>query len=333
MSWLKELKKENEKQINTIFNEEIKALKKISKSKPVKETASQRKYREIMENPKISDKQKAHLKRNTKNGTVLDIEDLRAFEDNARFVYETDSDEEEPKSTKKETAEDLYKEIMNNPNIFKSSKKILERNYKKDKVLPSVDYLKKWLKNELIMAEDSDLNFDKPTKINVKKGNKAKNEESRKINAENKRLEEEFKKISKTSKKLKPYKDIGEIMRGHSELVNKKGKLSVDTELNVKKGLEPKVQRALKKSVDKELEKGFKGGSINLDYSSSEDENPKGNVNIRELKNYAKMLNHLLEHIEDPKEPIDYKDYRDAKGLIDNMKTVKRGRGRPRKNY
>ena len=43
------------------------------------------------------------------------------------------------------------------------------------------------------------------------------------------------------------------------------------------------------------------------------------------------MLHHLLSHIEDPKEPIDEKDYKDSKKIIEDMKVVKK-RGRPRKN-
>jgi hypothetical protein len=139
-------------------------------------------------------------------------------------------------------------------------------------------------------------------------------------------------------RKNKPHKEYkeGNIMKGRSDLKKKGDKYEVETELNVKKGLEPKVKRALKKSVNEELERGFKGGSINLDYSDSsssdeEEEKPKPKVDVKELKNYARMLSHLLEHIEDPKEKPDKKDYKDAKKLIDNMEVVKRKRGRPKK--
>jgi hypothetical protein len=47
------------------------------------------------------------------------------------------------------------------------------------------------------------------------------------------------------------------------------------------------------------------------------------------LNNYSKILYHLLEHIKDPKEPIDDDDYTDAKKLINDMKQVKK-RGRPK---
>lgn len=136
----------------------------------------------------------------------------------------------------------------------------------------------------------------------------------------------------RVGKSKKSYKE-GNIMKARSDLKKKGSKYEVETEMNIKEGLEPKVKRALKKSIIEETNKkikkfkkpvgfGFKGGSINLDYSSSDDssssdeEEPKKKVDVNELKNYAKMLSHLLEHIEDPKE-----------------KPVKKGRGRPRKYY
>jgi hypothetical protein len=141
----------------------------------------------------------------------------------------------------------------------------------------------------------------------------------------------------------KKYKE-GNIMKARSDLKKKGSKYEVETEMNVKEGLEPKVKRALKKSIIDETNKkikgfkkpvgfGMRGGMIELDdSSSSEEDEPKKKIDKKELMNYAKMLSHLLGHIEDPKEPIDKKDYRDAKKLIDDMEKVKRGRGRPRKN-
>ena len=141
------------------------------------------------------------------------------------------------------------------------------------------------------------------------------------------------KKTYKNKKEIE--KDIGTIMKGKSDLVKKNNKYSVDTELDIKEGLQPKIKRALKKSVVKELDTKIKGRSINLDYDSSSssesDDEPKGKIDTSELKNYAKMLSHLLEHIEDPKEPMDKKDYTDAKRIIGDMEKVKRGRGRPKK--
>ncbi len=73
-----------------------------------------------------------------------------------------------------------------------------------------------------------------------------------------KRREEE-----KLSKPKKEYKEDN-IMKARSDLKKKGDKYTVDTEMNIKKGLEPKVKRALKKSIteemDKKIGKGIKGG-------------------------------------------------------------------------
>jgi hypothetical protein len=132
----------------------------------------------------------------------------------------------------------------------------------------------------------------------------------------------------------------GNIMKARSDLKKKGSKYEVETELKVKEGLEPKVKRALKKSIIEETNKkikgfkkpvgfGIKGGMVELDdsSSSSEEDEPKKKIDKKELMNYAKMLAHLLGHIEDPNEPIDKKDYIDAKKLIDDMGKVKKGRG------
>jgi len=158
-----------------------------------------------------------------------------------------------------------------------------------------------------------------------------------------KELEEKNKSYIPSKKEPKTYKESN-IMKGRSDLKKKSnGKYEVETELNIKEGLEPKVKRALKKSIIDETNKkikgfkkpvgfGMRGGMIELDdSSSSEEDEPKKKIDKKELMNYAKMLAHLLGHIEDPKEPIDKKDYRDAKKLIDDMEKVKgkgiKGRG------
>lgn len=79
----------------------------------------------------------------------------------------------------------------------------------------------------------------------------------------------------------RPPKAIKEanIMKGRSDIKkNENGKFSVDTEINVKKGLAPKVKKALKKSVITELDKKISGSGvrkIELDYTSSESEDEK----------------------------------------------------------
>lgn len=60
----------------------------------------------------------------------------------------------------------------------------------------------------------------------------------------------------KTKKSKTEYKE-GEIMKARSELIKKGDKYSVDIELNIKKGLDPKVKRALIKSIIEELNRNF----------------------------------------------------------------------------
>lgn len=43
------------------------------------------------------------------------------------------------------------------------------------------------------------------------------------------------------------------------------------------------------------------------------------------IKEYGLLLKHLTTHIVDPLEPIDPRDFRQAKGLIDSIKKVKKG--------
>ena len=207
--------------------------------------------------------------------------------------------------------------------------------------------------------------------------------------------EKVFKAMSK-----KDYKETN-LMKGRSDLKKKGDKYTVDTDLNIKKNLDPKVKKALKKSILEEVNERLKGSGFNKiefssDEESSSDEETEGKgfminnveqftpselrhkklkdeyyskkkfdkeyeqkekekerilkstakatkdrlkesskkpkIDKRELKNYSSMLKHLLSHIEDPKEPVDKKDYKGAKKLIDDMEIVKRPRGRPRKN-
>jgi hypothetical protein len=144
------------------------------------------------------------------------------------------------------------------------------------------------------------------------------------------------------SKTKKEYKEE-EIMKGKSDLKKVGDKYAVETELNIKKGLEPKVKRALKKSVDKELNKKISGSGvrkIKLDMSSDEEETPKktrgrpkkgkgypfdddSSSDEEDLKEYSKILKHLLSHILDKNERTDPKDVKQAKELIDKIKSKK----------
>ena len=146
----------------------------------------------------------------------------------------------------------------------------------------------------------------------------------------------------KTPKQPKTYKEQN-IMKGRSDLKKKGDKYTIDTILNVKKGLDDKVKRALKKSVIEELDKRIKGGAIQLDLSSDEEDEeemdgeglyagrPRGRGRPRknDIKTYGNILEHLVGHIKDPKEPIDKKDYKQAKEIIGAIE--KKKRGRPRK--
>jgi len=60
-------------------NEDDIFLKKPKKTKQTKQTKVEIVYDRIMNNPEISNSSKLHLKRNTKNGTVLDMEDFIEF--------------------------------------------------------------------------------------------------------------------------------------------------------------------------------------------------------------------------------------------------------------
>jgi len=82
-------------------------------------------------------------------------------------------------------------------------------------------------------------------------------------------------KKTKTIKEPKIYKEAN-IMKGRSDLKKKGDKYTVDTEMNIKKGLDAKTKRALKKSVMEELNKQMKGGAIVLDLSSDEEMDGKG---------------------------------------------------------
>jgi hypothetical protein len=192
------------------------------------------------------------------------------------------------------------------------------------------------------------INDDKADKLieKLKKENSNKSKSKVSKNKAFEVIEEDLKNygyLFKSKKEPKTYKESN-IMKGRSDLKKKGNKYEVETELNIKNDLDSKVKRALKKSIIDETNKkikgfkkpvgfGIKGGMVELDdSSSSEEDEPKKKIDKKELMNYAKMLAHLLGHIEDPNEPIDKKDYRDAKKLIDDMGKVKRGRGRPRKN-
>lgn len=155
-----------------------------------------------------------------------------------------------------------------------------------------------------------------------------------------KEMAEAFKKYKATKKTPKSYKE-GEIMDAKSRVYkHSNDKYAVETNMNIKPKLEPKIKRALKKSVVEALDEGIKGNGvrkIKLDYSSSEDEKPKrrgrpkkgkgydsdSSSDEEDIKEYGKVLKHLIGHIKDPKEKIDPKDYKQAIELIKKIKSKK----------
>ena len=58
---------------------------------------------------------------------------------------------------------------------------------------------------------------------------------------------------------------MGNIMTGESNFIDNKGKWAVSTELDVKEGLNPKIRRALKKSIIEQANK-IKGTNIIMDF-------------------------------------------------------------------
>ena len=267
---LKKKLEESAKEIN-MRNKSIEEKKKRNpKETKTKQSKEEKYYFKIMNNPKISSKAKEHLKRNTKNGTNLDYDDLLLFEKNELMLnedWDSDIEEEKPKKgrPKKKSEEEQAEEraFLANKAEMKQYLSSLVYSDKidkemKNKILEGIE------SNKINSLNDIDKLISpkkeaKPKKINIKKGNKEKKADTMKIEEENKKAEKEYKKLSKESKRLKPFKDVGEIMKGKSDLVNNKGKLSVDTSLNIKKGLDEKIKRALKKSINAELERFFKG--------------------------------------------------------------------------
>jgi hypothetical protein len=182
-------------------------------------------------------------------------------------------------------------------------------------------------------------------------------------------------------------KGYSNVLKGRTDLKYNDGKLTADSEVKVRKGLNPKEKKAIKTSINKEIEKALmNGGKIILDEESDDefeggmiraedmdeelmrilneslsgmdmDDRPRPRIDPRYspdkekkkrgrsktpekekpdkkgkgLKTNSIMLKHLMEHITDPKEKIDPKDFNHSKMLIDEIKTEKRGRGRPPK--
>ena len=173
-------------------------------------------------------------------------------------------------------------------------------------------------KPKKLMTDESTEKFRKRAEAAIKR---VERERSR----QNKIKEEEV--IIKTPRTYK----TGRIMDGRSDLIKLdkgkgKGKYAVEAEIKLRKGLEPKVKRALKKAVDLELDERIKGGrvrGIDLDYSSSSTDE-ESSSDEEDTEEYKKILKHLLSHVRDPKEKKDPRDIRDIKGIMKRLKAKSR---------
>lgn len=119
-------------------------LNKPKKTKTTKKSKVELVYDRIINNPDISKTSKAHLIRNTKNGTKLNMEDLLNFEKIELFDF---SDEEEPKKTKKpKTSREKSIAKKGYSNVLKARSDMV---YEDDKPMVKTDLkMRKGLKNK-----------------------------------------------------------------------------------------------------------------------------------------------------------------------------------------
>lgn len=344
-------------------------INKEPNKKTSKSSKEEKLYNKILSNPNISDIDKKHLKRNTKDGTKLDMDDLKAFEKNALMMNDDWSDEEKPKKKSKgnkkiidyddENIDDLERVIgILNKKILKThdvkynndlmnKRDELREKVKEIKARPEVKRLIKELdialkKGEItedeyesfkygtIKTHGSDQlalkkiqadklkkfddNYDRINRINQTLNIYSKKHErtpktfnhqlynditylNGMLNLDEAEallheldvyipplglsVQEYFKNIDNyvnmkpstniSTTKSKKAQKPGNIMKARSDLKKKGDKYEITTDMNVRKGLGPKAKKALKESVNKALDKEFKGGRIILDYSSDEE--------------------------------------------------------------
>jgi hypothetical protein len=156
--------------------------------------------------------------------------------------------------------------------------------------------------------------------------------------------EERYKRWLEMQKKYK--KTEGSVMKGRTDIKrNKEGKRVVESEVNIRDGLTDKEKSAIKKSFVATLNKKLAGKGLEIDLSSDEDEpkiRPLKGRNIlydsdssssddEKIRTYNKILKHLESHVGDPKEKIDPRDFTQSKMIIDKIETIKKKRGRPKK--
>lgn len=238
----------------------------IKKEKPIPKTPKLTNY--ILTNPIITKAQQKKIKSfnddllSIKNNIKTqhdkeEIKHLKAYfktiqSKKNEYLKSIDNDNQpkqqpKPKPIKDTPQQKRYKEILANPKISEESKDAFKRfNHNGEKIM-AIEDLNGWEANELWTIESSDDEEPPPKKT----------------------LTTQLAPKPKVAKpKVAKPKNI---MKGRSDLIGNK----ITTELNVKKGLQPKVKRALKKSVIAELDnkmsgKGLRGRTISLSSSDSD---------------------------------------------------------------
>lgn len=388
-------------------------------SKKHKSSKEEKLYNKILSNPNISDIDKKHLKRNTKEGTKLDMDDLKAFEKNALMMNDDWSDDEKPKKKSKgnkkvidyddENIDDLERVIgILNKKILKThdvkynndlmnKRDELREKVKEIKARPEVKRLIKELdialkKGEItedeyesfkygtIKTHGSDQlalkkiqadklkkfddNYDRINRINQTLNIYSKKHErtpktfnhqlynditylNGMLNLDEAEallheldvyipplglsVQEYFKNIdnyvnmkpstnistTKSKKSQKP----GNIMKARSDLKKKGDKYEITTDMNVRKGLGPKAKKALKESVNKALNKEFKGGRINGGMIGNDDDSDYEYAPLPLVSNQQRQdrIDDVLGNLYD-NEGINIIDMMDNKNLNDLSK-------------
>lgn len=373
----KRSEKEDLKQAKFLEKIEIKNLKELKKTKHIKEpkiSKTEQKYNDIMNNPKISNKAKAILKRGTNNGTKLNIKDLEGFEKAELFLIDSDSEEEETIKAKKNRSHSPTSITHD----FEKPKKE-KKTYKESNIMKArSDLKKKGDKYEVETEMNVRKGLDKKVKSALKKSVISQLDKSisgsgvEKIVLDYSSSSED----EKPKKRGRPKKIIGKggtdktlyNMRKHSERrileeLHKPNLTEEELEKSVKKNSQKNanisgriLERLAKEDTDDLLDKDKKkndelfrkleddyqhnmliekkknkklfnkleddyqyntymGKGVYEDDSSSDEE---------DIKEYGKILKHLIGHIKDPKEKIDKNDFKQAIELIKKIKSKKK---------
>lgn len=300
-----------------MYNEKKAYLDSLKSSKG--DIKTKKKYKEIMNNPKISDKSKDKLKKQTKNGSKATIEDLEAFE---KIELAMDEDWDEEKTKKKSNK---YRPEKDNKEIMKASSRMtkvgdkhyIDTNLKVHKKLKDKSDQSKLLQSveNALKKEFKQINGGYIIDFEGGNINSPKNEKD--IMMENIKKNIAFIEFINNNK----YKGINIRPKILNDINEKLVEIKDDIEEEIDKESDEDEKDAIKQKL-KEMEGEFKLNRW-LYY------NGKG---ISDNKIKGKMLKHLTEHIADYDEPIDPKDYNQAKELIDNIRNDKKKRGRPKKD-